>query len=66
MYMPLPPCRTLARPLMRTNEYVDRVRGEQEGVLAHVELHAGVQRQHDQLARRVAGEGDPARAVGQR
>ena len=38
----------------------------QEGVLAHVELHARVQRQHDQLARGVPGEGDPARAVGQR
>ncbi len=42
------------------------MRGDQEGVLADVEFHAGVQRQHDQLARRVAGERDPARPVGHR
>ena len=41
-----------------------RVRRDQEGVLADVELHAGVQRQDDQLAGRVAREGDAARAVG--
>ena len=35
-------------------------------MLADVELHARVQRQDHELARRVTGERDPARAVGDR
>ena len=40
---------------------VDLVRAEQKGVLAHVQLHAGMQRQHHQFAGGVAREGDAAR-----
>ena len=43
---------------------LDGVRREQEGVLADVEFHARVQRQDHELAGRVAGERDPAGAVG--
>src|SRR5450756_2635730 len=42
---------------------LDGVRGEQEGVLADVKLHARVQRQDHELAWRVTGERDPAWAV---
>ena len=48
------------QPLDPDERVLDAVRGQQEGVLADVELHPRVQRQHDQLARRVPGERDPA------
>ena len=39
------------------------MRGQKECVLAHVELHSRMQRQHHQFARRIARESDAARAV---
>jgi hypothetical protein len=65
MNMPLPPC-SVGQALDPDERVLDGVRREQERVLAHVELHARVQRQHHQLAGRVTGERDPAGAVGDR
>ena len=48
------------QPLDPDERVLDAVRGQQEGVLADVQFHPRVQRQHDQLARRVPGERDPA------
>ena len=53
-------------PLIRTKRIADRVGGHEEGVLADVDLHAGMQGQDDQFAGSVAREGDPSRAVGDR
>ncbi len=56
----LPAEENVAQALDADVRISDMVGGQQEGVLAHIQFHAGVQRQDHQLAGRIPEEGNPA------
>ena len=54
----------IGQPFHAHKRIVDLVRAQDESVLANIDLHSGMQRQHHQFTGGVAREGDAARTRG--